>query len=84
MPSKIPVKDDVLILKVNQQLMKRGIRVPCRVNVAAHRGTVTLTGHLQYDVQRKMALRAAREVPGVEKVVDEMEVTPPTAAWGHK
>ena len=84
MAAKQFVKDEVLVLKVSQQLMKRGIRIPCRVNVAARKGSVTLSGEVQYQVQRKTALKAAREVHGVDKVVDELTVKPATAAWGKK
>jgi osmotically-inducible protein OsmY len=81
MPSKPPVKDEVLQRKIEQQLMKRGIRLPCRVKVSVMKGKVTLTGQLQYLMQRKTALRAVREVPGVQRIYDEMQVKPPTAAW---
>jgi osmotically-inducible protein OsmY len=81
MPKKVVVKDEVLTRKVEQQLMKRGIRAPCRVTVTVMKGDVTLSGQLQYLMQRKTALRAVREVPGVRKVVDQLEVRPTTAAW---
>ncbi len=76
-----PVKDEVLVQKVTLQLSKRGIRPPCRVTVTAVNGKVTLSGELQFAMQRKTALRAAREVPGVQDVVDQLHVKPPAAAW---
>ncbi len=81
MPQKVQVKDEVLLRKVEQRLMKRGIRLPCRVKVSVMKGVVTLTGELQYQVQRKTALRAVHEVPGVQRVLDKMNVKPTTAAW---
>ena len=81
MPKKVFVKDEVLARKVEQQLMKRGIRPPCRVTVSVMKGIVTLKGQLQYEVQRKTALRAVREVPGVQRVVSELHVRPTTSAW---
>ena len=81
---KVVVKDEVLVTKVALQLSKRGIRIPCRVKVSVLKGEVTLSGQLQYDMQRKTALRAALEVPGVRAVKDELHVKPPTAAWKRK
>lgn len=81
MPRKLPVKDEVLQRRIEQRLMKRGIRLPCRVKVSVMKGNVTLTGQIQYQMQRKTALRAVHEVPGIQRVRDEMQVKPPTAAW---
>jgi hypothetical protein len=78
---RMVVKDGVLVNKVGLQLSKRGIRIPCRVKVSVYKGEVTLSGELQYEMQRKTALRAALEVPGVRGVKDELRVKPPTAAW---
>lgn len=75
------VKDEVLVQKVALQLSKRGIRPPCRVTVTACNGTVTLSGELQFEMQRKTALHAAREVSGVQDVVDQLQVKPAAAGW---
>jgi osmotically-inducible protein OsmY len=75
------VKDEVLKQKVELNLTKRGIRPPCRVTVSVSKGVVTLSGTLQYELQRKTAIKAAQEVPGVQRVVDQMQVPKLTAAW---
>lgn len=75
------VKDEVLKQKVEVNLTKRGIRPPCRVTVHVSKGVVTLSGTLQYDLQRKTAIKAAQEVPGVQRVVDQLQVPKQTAAW---
>lgn len=78
------VKDEVLVQRVLQQLNKRGIRTPCHVSVSAHNGAVTLSGDIQYEVQRKTALHAAREVEGVARVVDQLHVKTAAAAWAQQ
>jgi|YNPMSStandDraft_1061717.scaffolds.fasta_scaffold67610_1 osmotically-inducible protein OsmY len=75
------VKDEVLVQKVALNLTKRGIRPPCRVNVSVRNGVVTLSGTLQYELQRKTAIKAAQEVPGVQRVIDQLQVPKQTAAW---
>ncbi len=75
------VKDEVLLQKVTVNLTKRGIRPPCRVNVSVRNGVVTLSGTLQYELQRKTAIKAAQEVPGVQRVIDQLQVPKQTAAW---
>ncbi len=75
------VKDEVLQQKVAVQLTKKGIRPPCRVTVSVRNGVVTLSGTLQYELQRKTAIKAAQEVPGVRQVIDQMQVPKAAAAW---
>jgi osmotically-inducible protein OsmY len=82
--SKVVVKDEILANRVQVQLSKRGIRVPCRVRVSVLKGEVTLSGELQYEIQRKTALRAVREVAGVRAINDNLQVSPPSAAWKRK
>jgi osmotically-inducible protein OsmY len=45
-----------------------------KVKAAVRSGTVTLTGVLQYEMQRTSMVRAASSVPGVSRVVDQMTV----------
>ncbi len=81
MPKKVVVKDETLLLKVTQQLAKRGIRTPCKVKVLVMKGNVTLSGEVQYEVQKKTAMHAAREVYGVQRVFNQLTVKPLTSAW---
>jgi osmotically-inducible protein OsmY len=41
---------------------------------------VTLSGTLQYDFQRHSAIRCARSVSGVRRVIDQLNV-PKRAIW---
>ena len=53
---KPKVPDRQILQKVTAQLPRRGIRPPCDVRVSVHDGTVTLTGKLEFDLQRKAAV----------------------------
>jgi len=59
MLGKITASDRVVIQKVTQTLINRGVRTPCDIRVASKGGTVTLTGTVQYEYQRKNAVRTA-------------------------
>ena len=64
MLKKNPVSDQAIMTKVNQQLQSRGVRLPCHVGVMSLKGMVTLSGTIQYDHQRQMAVRADAERGG--------------------
>ena len=68
------VPDNVLVQKVSQMLVNHGFRPPCRIDVASHNGTVTLSGTLQYENQRRNAIRTAQAIPGVRRVTDQMRI----------
>ncbi len=74
MPSESKVPDRLLAQKIAQHLINHGIRPPCRVDANVHNGVVTLTGVIQFDNQRRNAIRSAQAVPGVSRVVDQMRV----------
>ena len=78
------VPDEVLSQKVSQVLTSRGIRLPCQVRVSVNKGDVTLSGTVQYEVQRRIALHAARGVQGVHRVMDRLQVKPAFGGWSHK
>jgi osmotically-inducible protein OsmY len=48
----------------------------CRVNASIHNGQVTLSGNIQYDNQRRPAVKAAGSVEGVRGVLDQLKVVP--------
>ncbi len=81
MPKKDPVSDQTIMVKVNQQLQSRGVRSPCHVAVMSQKGTVTLSGKIQYDHQRQMAVHATQNVDGVQRVVDRMELIAKESHW---
>ena len=74
MSSAPKVPDRLLAQKVALHLINHGIRPPCRVDANVHNGVVTLTGVIQFDNQRRNAIRSAQAVPGVTRVVDQMRV----------
>src|SRR5688500_9575209 len=66
--------DRSVIQQVNQRLASRGIRNPCKIDVAAKNGEVTLTGNIQYPHQRAAAMQAASTAAGVRHVIDRLVI----------
>jgi osmotically-inducible protein OsmY len=70
------VKDTVISQKVKEKLSSIGIRAPSHVTALSNNGQVTVSGSLQYEHQRHVALRAIKSVTGVQRVVDQMRLIP--------
>jgi osmotically-inducible protein OsmY len=68
--------DPTISRKVGEMLSNRGMRSPCRILVATRKGKVTLSGAIQYEQQRRIAVKAAGSVAGVESVLDQMRGIP--------
>lgn len=68
--------DPTISRKVNELLANRGMRAPCRIVVATKKGRVTLSGMIQYEQQRRIAVKAAGSIAGVQSVEDQMKVIP--------
>ena len=66
------VSDKDLLKAVNQRLMRSGAGSQARITAAIQHGTVTLTGTLQYAIQRSPILKEVRRVAGVSRVVDQL------------
>ena len=81
MKDLVKISDPMISQKVQEKLSSLGIRAPCRVTVASNKGNVTLTGSIQYEHQRQMAVHAIRGVAGVQRVVDQMLVSPNAQHW---
>ena len=77
---KNPVPDRDLTQKVSQSLSSHGMRPPCKVVVTSLKGTVTLSGKIQYEHQRHLAVQTARNVDGVARIVDQLQVIAKQAA----
>ena len=75
------IQDPTICQKVTERLSSLGVRAPCRVMVMSNKGNVTLSGTIQYEHQRHMALRTSKNVPGVLRVVDQMRVIPSGQHW---
>jgi osmotically-inducible protein OsmY len=68
--------DPTISRKVSEMLSNRGMRSPCRIVVATKKGAVALTGTIQYEQQRRIAVKAAGSIAGVQSVQDQMRVIP--------
>jgi hypothetical protein len=80
---KPKVPDRQILQKVTVQLPARGIRPPSNVRVSVRNGTVTLSGTIEFEMQRKAAVHAATGVNGVERVVDQLTVMHNTIGGWH-
>lgn len=74
MPPIVP--DELLRQSVEQQLRRLDIRGPEHVHAAIQGGDVTLSGQLSYGHQRRSLIQAARNIPGVRRVIDRLRVVP--------
>ena len=68
--------DKTIVKNVTQKLMRTGTGSG-RIAVAVRSGEVTLSGNLQYEMQRRPILNAATQAQGVRRVVDQMTFVPP-------
>jgi osmotically-inducible protein OsmY len=66
--------DRALLQKVNQRVARSASGGKSRVTASVRKGDVTLTGILQYEMQRRNFVRAATSTPGVRRVIDQMIV----------
>ena len=75
------IRDPMISQKVSEKLSSLGVRAPCRVTVASNKGNVTLSGTIQYEHQRQIAVRAIKAVAGVQRVVDQMQLISSGRHW---
>ncbi len=73
--------DRRITTNVSSHLLGRGIRSPCHVRVEAQDGNVTLSGEVQYEHQKILAVDVARHVEGVRRVIDQLRVMPRVDVW---
>jgi len=73
--SQIP--DKTLLRSVTQKLAQRCSGSGSKINIDVISGTVTLTGVLAQEYQRKAIISSMNTVTGVKRVVDKMTVAPP-------
>jgi osmotically-inducible protein OsmY len=81
MKNQAKAQDPMISQRVIERLSSLGVRAPCRVTVVSNKGNVTLSGTIQYEHQRQIAVRASKNVPGVLRVVDQMRVIPSGQHW---
>ena len=70
------VPDKALLKTVNRRLDRTGTGSQSKVTASVQRGTVTLTGKLQYENQRAPIVKAISSVAGVRQVIDQLQSPP--------
>jgi|ERR1044071_5285022 osmotically-inducible protein OsmY len=73
-PAGQAVDDGVVTAKVKAALVADPVTKAHQINVETFKGTVQLSGFVETDEARTRALQLARDVEGVRKVKDAMEV----------
>jgi osmotically-inducible protein OsmY len=68
------IDDGVVTAKVKAKLIEDPVTKAHQINVETFKGTVQLSGFVESDEARTRALQLARDVDGVKKVKDAMEV----------
>jgi osmotically-inducible protein OsmY len=66
------LSDNDVLKTVNQRLSRTGTGSQSRVTATVRSGTVTLTGTLNYEIQRNALMKAASRGEGVRQVIDQM------------
>jgi osmotically-inducible protein OsmY len=74
MVGRTAVADKDLLKIVNQRLSRMGGGTEAQLVASVQQGTVTLSGMLQYENQRVPIVRAVGNIPGVHRVVDQLQV----------
>ena len=64
--------DKELLKTVNKRLSRGG----GRVSAGVQQGTVTLSGDLQYEAQRRPLIKSIASIAGVRSVVDQLRLKP--------
>lgn len=79
---KKEVPDKELLKMVNRKLSRSGGGSQTQVNASIQRGSVTLSGKIQYENQRTPIVKAVSSVPGVRGVTDLLKGPSKTAGRG--
>jgi 16S rRNA U516 pseudouridylate synthase RsuA-like enzyme len=75
------VSDKDLLKLVTQRLARTAIASQTPISAMVRNGNVTLSGAINFEFQRKMALKAVQGIHGVRHVVDQLRVQPATKKW---
>lgn len=75
------VPDKQISKDVQRRLSRAGVGSQSTIAVQVRSGDVTLSGSLQYEMQRRSVLHAASGVTGVRRVVDQLHVKPAARTW---
>lgn len=73
-PTEQVVEDGIVTAKVKAALTEDPVTKAHQINVETFKGQVQLSGFVESDEARTRALQLARDVEGVKKVTDAMQV----------
>jgi osmotically-inducible protein OsmY len=73
------IEDGVVTAKVKAALVGDPVTKAHQINVETFKGTVQLTGYVETDQARSRALEVARNVEGVKRVRDALDLRKPTS-----
>jgi osmotically-inducible protein OsmY len=73
-PAREAIDDGVVTAKVKAALTQDPVTKAHNINVETFRGEVQLSGFVESDQARSRALQLARDIQGVRRVKDAMEV----------
>jgi osmotically-inducible protein OsmY len=74
MQSKSRVTDQTIAQRVAQQLRTRGLPSGVHISVMVQDGAVMLSGDINQEQHRHIALQTARSIQGVRTVVDRLHL----------
>ena len=75
------VPDKSILQKLNQKLARLSSGSRNKITAAVHNGEVTLSGSIQFEQQRRLVLRAAGSVPGIRRVIDQLQLSERRSQW---
>lgn len=73
-PAGEAIDDGVVTAKVKAALIQDPVTKAHQINVETFKGEVQLSGYVETDQARSRALQLARDIQGVRRVKDAMEV----------
>jgi hyperosmotically inducible protein len=73
-PPEEAIEDGVVTARVKEKLIADPVTKSHNINVETFKGTVQLSGFVESNEARARALQLAREVEGVKRVRDAMDV----------
>ncbi len=68
------IPDNTLLKSVSQKLIQRSGGSGCKLTAAVSGGTVTLSGMLAQEYQRRAIVSSMNGISGVRRVIDQMQV----------
>ena len=73
MSFKNQIPDKTLLKSVLQNMMRKGVKAN-RVKATVQSGSVTITGTIDYDHERRSIVNSVNTTSGVKRVVDQLRV----------